>query len=150
MWKFNNALLENDDFTKMIKKEIELAKSTYALPVYHPDFVSNENGESLELLIPVTLFLETLLCQLRGQIIKFSKTLKKKETESERKLTLDIERLNIEIDSGINLETLKDSLRACTLELENLREKKIKGSIVRSRANLVSNWEKPSKFFLNF
>ena len=149
MWKFNNALLENDDFIKMIKKEIELAKLTYALPVYHPNFVSNENGESLELLIPVTLFLETLLCQLRGQIIKFSKTLKKKETESERKLMIDIERLNVEIDSGLNHETFKDSLRARTLELENLREKKIKGSIIRSRANLVGNWEKPSKFFLN-
>ena len=69
--------------------------------------------------------------------------------KSERKLISDIDRLNKEIDSGNNLEALKDSLRARTLEFENLREKKIKGSIVRSRANLVGNWEKPSNFFLN-
>ena len=43
----------------------------------------------------------------------------------------------------------RDSLRDLTLQLENLRENKIKGSIIRSRANIVDNWEKPSKFFLN-
>ena len=42
-----------------------------------------------------------------------------------------------------------DSLREQSLRLENLREKKTKGSIVRSRANLIDNWEKPSKYFLN-
>ena len=57
--------------------------------------------------------------------------------------------LNKVIDSEINNNTLKDSLRARTLELENLRYKKIKGCIVSSRANLVDNWEKPSNFFLN-
>ena len=36
-----------------------------------------------------------------------------------------------------------------SLKLENLREKKTKGAIVRSRANLIDNWEKPSKYFLN-
>ena len=30
-----------------------------------------------------------------------------------------------------------------------MREKVTKGSIVRSRANIVDNWEKPSKYFLN-
>ena len=33
--------------------------------------------------------------------------------------------------------------------LENLREKKIKGTIIRSRAFLTDNWEKTSKYFLN-
>ena len=30
-----------------------------------------------------------------------------------------------------------------------MREKKIKGCIIRSRASLTDNWEKPSKYFLN-
>ena len=66
----------------MIMEEINLAKATYSLPIYSPDYISTDDGESLELLIPVTLFLETLLCQLRGQIIKFSKSLKKNEAET--------------------------------------------------------------------
>ena len=142
LWKFNNSLLENKKFCSMIKKEINYIKSTYALPIYSPNYVET-NEISLELSIPVTLFPETLLCQLRGQIIKFSKNLKKKEKESERKLIKDIEKLNKVIDSGINNNTLKDSLRARTLELENLGYKKIKGCIVRSQTNLMDNWEKP-------
>ena len=79
LWKFNNSLLENKDFCAMIKKEINLIKSIYALPIYSPDYIEADDGSTLELLIPVTLFLETLLCQLRGQIIKSSKNLKKKK-----------------------------------------------------------------------
>ena len=86
--KFNNALLENKDFIDMIKAEILLAEETYALPIYDPTFVALDKGESLELSISSILLLETLLCQMRGQIIKFSKTIKRKETE--RKLILII------------------------------------------------------------
>ena len=63
----------------MVKKEINLIKSNYALPIYSPDYVESNDRSSLELLIPVTLFLETQLCQLRGQIIKFSKNRVQKE-----------------------------------------------------------------------
>ena len=65
----------------MIKSEILLAEETYALPIYDPTFVALDKGKSLENSISSTLFLETLLCQMRGQIIKFSKNLKRKETE---------------------------------------------------------------------
>ena len=79
IWKFNNALLENNEFIDMVKSEILLAQETYALPIYDPKFVALDKGESLEITISSTLFLETLLCQLRGQIIKFSKNQKKKK-----------------------------------------------------------------------
>ena len=150
IWKFNNALLENKDFIEMIKAEILLAEETYALPVYDPTFVARDKGETLEISISSTLFLETLLCQMRGQIIKFSKTIKKIETEMEEILTNSIKHLQEEIDSDpIKNSNKKDSLRELSLQLENLRENKIKGSIIRSRATLVDNWEKPSKYFLS-
>ena len=82
LWKFNNALLENNDFIDLIKAEILLAEETYALPIYDPTFVALDKGESLEISISSTLFIETLLCQLRGQIIKFSKNLKKKRNRN--------------------------------------------------------------------
>ena len=71
--KFNNALLENNGFVKMIKAEISLVQYTYALPIYDPVFVASDNGETLEINISSTLFLETLLCHLRGKIITLSK-----------------------------------------------------------------------------
>ena len=149
LWKFNNALLENIDFVDMIKKEISLITQTYALPVYSETYIAQDNGENLEISISSTLFLETLLCQLRGQIIKFSKNLKRKETEAEKTLVASINTLQEEIDSDNDNTIKKNSLRDLSLQLENLREKKIKGSIVRSRASLIDNWEKPSKYFLN-
>ena len=39
LWKFNNTLLQNQDYIDMVKEEIFLAKSIYALPVYNPDFI---------------------------------------------------------------------------------------------------------------
>ena len=40
-----------------------------------------------------------------------------------------------------NTESL-DSLRELTLQLENLREKRVKGSIFRSKASTTNDWEK--------
>ena len=89
------------------------------------------------------------MCQLRGKIIKFSKKLKKQETEAEDTLVSSIKNLQEELDSDNDNIIKRNSLRDLSLQLENLREKKIKGCIVRSRASLTDNWEKPSKYFLN-
>ena len=149
LWKFNNALLENIEFVDMIKSEISLISNTYALPVYSEAFVDHDMGQTLQISISSTLFLETLLCQLRGKIIKFSKKQKRQETEAEETLVISIKNLQSEVDSDINNIDKKNSLRDLSLQLENLREKKIKGTIIRSRASLTDNWEKPSKYFLN-
>ena len=133
----------------MVKAEIELIKSTYAFRIYNDEYVHLDHGELLELLISDTLFLETLLCQLRGQIIKFSKNLKREEKKEEISLIAEIKKLQGCIDSGNEQTTKRDSLREKSLRLEKLREKQTKGSIIRSRANIVDNWEKPSKYFLN-
>ena len=149
LWKMNNALLENKNFVKMIRDEINLIKATYALPIYSEEFIMSDNGEFLELTISDTLFLETLLCQLRGQIIKFSKNVKREERREENTLTHEIKKLQESIDSGNNTTKNLNSLRELSLNLENLRERSTKGAIIRSRANIIDNWEKPSKYFLN-
>ena len=149
LWKMNNALLENRDFVQMIRDEINLVKATYALPIYSEDFIMTDNGEFLELMISDTLFLETLLCQLRGQIIKFSKNIKREERREEDTLTSEIKSLQESIDSGNNNTNNLNSLIELSLNLENLREKSTKGTTIKSRANIIDNWEKPSKYFLN-
>ena len=147
LWKFNNALHENREFVDMIKSEILLINQTYALPVYSEAFVASYNGETIDISISSILFKETLLCQLRGKIIKFSKNLKKQESEVEDTLVSSIKNLQEELDSDNDNVFKRNSLRDLSLQLENFREKKIKGSIVRSRAALIDNWEKP--YFLN-
>ena len=42
-----------------------------------------------------------------------------------------------------------DELTQAKTRLEKIREDRIKGSMIRSRAQLSQDWEKPSKYFLN-
>ena len=72
-WKFNNNLLTMSDYTDSIKKLINLAKNTYTLPIYSEEYINKNNGENLEILIEDSLFLNTLLCQIRGETIRYSK-----------------------------------------------------------------------------
>ena len=74
----------------MVRNKINLAKFTNAHPVYSDSFIKMDKGKSLELVIPDSLCLETLLCQLRGEIIKFSKKLAGSERELENKLKREI------------------------------------------------------------
>ena len=61
-------------------------------------------------------------------------------------LVKSISILQKEIDSDNSNYLFKiNSLGEQSLQLENLREKRIKGGMVRSRAALIDNWEKPSK-----
>ena len=62
-------------------------------------------------------------------------------------LISSIKNLQEEIDSDKENIFRKNSLRDLSLQLEYLREKKIKDNIVLSRANIVDNWEEPSNIF---
>ena len=83
VWKINNSLLQDEEFIKMVKKEINTFKSIYALTPYHPDFVE-VSSHGFEIMISHTLFWETLLVTLRGAIIRYSKN-KKRKTNQQKK-----------------------------------------------------------------
>ena len=147
-WKLNNELLKDIELTNLIREEILLAKKTYALPIYSEDYIKNED-EHLDLMINNNLFLDTLLCQIRGIIITHSKrranNFRKEEKDLEKKI-LDTE---IKLDNGENIILNKDKLDELNNLLIDHRENKLKGHQIRSRSNLIKDWEKPSKYFLN-
>ena len=74
-WKLNSTLLENKELVTLIKKEIKLIKQTYAIPLYDLDNLDQIGDSKLQLTVSDSLFLDTLLCQVRGLIIFFSKKL---------------------------------------------------------------------------
>ena len=98
-WKFNNNLLQNTDYINSIKNIINLAKHTYALPVYSQDFIDNDQGKLLEITIDHDLFLNTLLCQIRGETIRFSKQLTRNRNQEEKDLLTKITKLEKEVDN---------------------------------------------------
>ena len=143
VWKFNTSLLTNQDYINIVNKVFDEEKVKYALPVYRIESIPVIPEFQLQLTVDDNLFLEVLLLRIRGETIKFSTRLKKEQNEKEQKLQQEIEKL----ESNENLNGISDLLQDKKSELENLRNVKIKGSMIRSRIKWLGEGEKPTKYF---
>ena len=145
-WKFNNSLLNDKNYAELINEIIIETTKQYALPVYNHNNFKQLDLAEIELLINDQLFFETLLLEIRGKTIAYSSFKKRENEKQEKNLNDEIKKIESEVDLGqeqvINLEQKK-------LELQELREIKIRGMIVRSRSQWLQNGEKPSRYFLN-
>ena len=143
-WKLNNSLLANQDYLNLIKKIIKEEKLNYAAPVYNLEYITSiSSNENLQFVIDDDTFLETLYLRIRGESIKFASLQKKILDSQERILKEDIEIL--ENTSLQNLQILDDKKQ----ELEQLREHKLRGHLIRSRLKWLEDGEKPTKYFCN-
>ena len=118
-WKFNNSLLKNKDYIKLIKDTIKEVKDTYKTN-------NEENNNNIEFNINDQLFLETLIMIIRGNTIQFGSFNKKKDIEKENKVEKDKKKLEEEISLNTNnIENEKiDMLEQKKNELIELRNKK--------------------------
>lgn len=97
------------------------------------------------------LFLEMILMNIRGKTISFAAGKKRENKQAERNLEFKIR----EIEERMHLQhstiddTEIDILRSYKQALETLRSEKIKGNILRSKAQWIESGEKPTQFFLN-
>ena len=147
LWKFNNALLKEKEYSDLVKNIIKEQAQRYAAPVYNEHFFSSENfSESLELTINDTLFFETLLMTIREQTIYFSKQRASRLRQCEHEIMQKLESLaSVTTERVLNAQEtqrLKD-------ELEEIRRPKIDGLLVRSRTVWQEEGERPSKLFLS-
>ena len=141
-WKFNCSLLKDKEYLISINNLIDREKLYYALPVYHPLYLTSIHDKNIQFTISDSTFLETLLLQIRGETIKYASKLKKQSFCTEDNLKHEIEILENNSDQA-SLEKLDVKKK----ELENLRKVKMNGMIVRSRAQWLIDGEKPSKYF---
>ena len=93
----------------------------------------------------LTSVMETRL--LRRETVSFGIRKKKEERKEEIKLESDISMLEIKNDE-LGTSEISDELHRKKTELELIRGKKLRGSLVRSRAIWREHSEKPSKYFL--
>ena len=142
LWKHNNSLLTDSEYLKTINSKIQDIKKQYCLPVYNHEAIDEIPDEELQLVIDDQLFLETVMMEIRGKSISYASYKKKSKNIQEQKLVEQIQYLedNLSESKISNLEKSK-------LELGKLREEKMKGFLIRSRANDIENGEKPSQFF---
>ena len=104
IWKFNNSLLKKQDYLNLINKVITEEKLKYALPVYNLDYIRDNN---VTFSVDDDIFLETLFLRIRGETVKFSKFLKKKEKVLESNLKNDIAWLESNVNES-NMKLLDD------------------------------------------
>ena len=109
--------------------------------MYNPEFVNLLSDSNIIFTISDSSFLEVLLLQIRGETIKYASNLKRQNREKEESLKKEIEKLeeNVEQFDQSTIEEKKN-------ELESFRSEKLKGVMIRSRAQWLNEGEKPSKY----
>ena len=141
-WKFNNSLLRDRAYVNEIKNVIDRVKEQYALPVENIA-IKDIPHNNLTFTINDQLFFEVLLMEIRGKTISYSSFLKKQENKDEEKLLNDLKQLMSE--PILN----HDLIRAKNLSLEDLRNKKMEGVKLRSKAKWIDEGEKVTQYFCN-
>ena len=141
-WKHNNSLLTDPDYLKQINKKIRDIKMQYALPVYKLDEIHNIPNEELQFMINDQLFLDTLLMEIRGDAISYASFKNKQRNKRENKLIKQIE----EIENN-TVDNITEELENLKTELYDIRNEKLKGYIIRSKAQHIDQGEKPTKYF---
>ena len=93
-WKFNNMLLKDKDYIKLVNETIKDAKNTYLNREENVDQnVENIPDEEIQFNISDQLFFETLLMMIRGNSIKYSSFRKRKKNEEENNLEKEIKEI---------------------------------------------------------
>ena len=144
LWKHNSSLLTDIEYLKTINSKILDIKKQYCLPVYDLDNIDKIPDNELQLVINDHLFLETLMMEIRGKSISYATYKKKSKNTQEKELLKTIQNL----ENNLADETVPD-LEKLKRDLCNLREEKMQGTLIRSRANVIENGEKTSQFFCN-
>ena len=125
-WKFNNSLLDNEEFMTHLKFFLTHAKEK------HHD--TNDKR----------LYWEMIKVEIRDFCIRFSKHLPKTKRKGEIDLLCKLKQLNEHLDP--NLVVVVERVR---LKLQKISEHKTKGAIIRSRARWYEHGERNSKYFVN-
>ena len=142
-WKFNVSLLRDNIYTGKVKETIKNTVQDYTSQPISMDDELNPSSVS-KLVISDALFLEVLLMNIRGMTIAYSSWKKKQLIELEKSLIHTIDNLEKNLNST-NSTLLENKKR----ELENIRNSKMEGVLLRSRARWIDSGEKPTKYFLN-
>ena len=142
LWKFNCALLKDQEYIQMVNSLINEIKIENCAHVYNFDNISKISDEDLSLRVSHRQFLEILLVQIRGETVKYGTHMKRNRKKRELQIVSEIVNLK-KVENICNMNLLEVKRR----ELQVLREEKMKGSLFRDRVQWLAEGEKPSKYF---
>ena len=129
-WKFNNSLLEDEEFVTQMSFIIKHAAEK------HKDIADKR------------LYWEMLKMEIRMFAIRFAK----KKAYTERNIELDLQKLeemNLRIDATPENSSLVNEARKLKIELDEIAVQRTKGSTIWSRARWYELGEKCNKYFFS-
>jgi len=143
-WKFNTSLLKDIDYLTEVNNEIDQVIKEYAAFPYNRETLHELPLADISFTISDQLFLDVLLMKIRAKTISYATWKKRKYQEKENNLQKHIEELeekvNLSSEETILLENEKQ-------ELIKIRDFRMKGVLLRSRARWVDDGEKVSAYF---
>ena len=143
LWKFNNSLLYDLEYSNIVKKKILEVKKQYGALVYNFENIHEISNDDLHFTINSQLFLETLLMEIRGKAISYSSYKRKERDKIERDLLKDIDTLECNVNQA-PIQLLENKKQ----DLENIRKEKVKGKIIRSRVQWIEEGENLQNIFV--
>ena len=68
LWKFNDSVLRDTEYVKLVKKQIKDVKEQYSVHIYNKETLRDIDNLDIQLKIDDQLFLEILLAEIRGKL----------------------------------------------------------------------------------
>ena len=93
LWKHNNSLLNDIEYLNAINSKILEIKKQYCLPIYNLENIDQIPDDELQFIINDSLFLETLMMEIRGKSISYASYKKKAKNKEEKELITKIQNL---------------------------------------------------------
>ena len=132
LWRFNNKLLDDDEFTEKVKEEIALANN----------FMGDYNRD-----IDKGVMLEMLMGRIRVISIRRSKEIAANTRAEEERLCKKVSELESSLQS-LTAPELKE-YENIKEALESIKYERAKSAILATGAVWLEQGEKPTKYFLN-
>ena len=143
-WKFNCSLLTDKSYLNEINKLISDTIKEFAATPYNRENLDDIDFNDLGLMIGDQLFLDFLLLKIREKTIAFSSFKKQTLNKDEMNIRNIIEQL--EKQDSVD-DYIKELIKNANEELVKIREHRMKGVVLRSRARWVENGEKVTSYF---
>jgi len=144
LWKFNSSLLKDKNYLNKVNVLIQDVITEYAALPYSRSNLMEVPVFELQLVISDQLFLDTLLMKVRAETIIYASKRKRENQQKEKELETNI--INLERLGKLTEMQLID-LSKYKEELVTIREKRMEGVLLRSRAKWIAEGEKVTKYF---
>ena len=135
-FKFNNSLIKDPDYVKLINDTIRDVSAFYAEDIYDSDFLkiaTPEEQQNLVCTINPQLFLETMLLEIRGKTIGYC-AWKKKTKNAANSLALHrLEKAEIASDRQPSSSDLKRQLDLARDEVDKFIQQEAEAAECRAR-----------------